>query len=505
MAALLQGRRQLGQSAAFPYGATCVLESTGAVAVLDPASRQRVDVMPATSPAAAETALAEVAKTEVARAEVAKTEVAKTATALAEVATAGVATAERAGAEARQELRPETVPEEEAVSAPGDDELLVEVALAETPDDEEQPAQSAETSRAAPATLALQTPASPHAEPPPPEVPEQAGGGRVPAPDAAAQPPPDEAELFDIEIALPVETSPAAPAQPLEGPQPGRVATEGFDVILSREEQPTKENPLTYRERSYYVADEIDLVAAEEFLQGQLRRLQGELEAAPRGKFINLAAFDHRWSQRPERPPIIMLQWKDWHGQARLSFPGPRRRKTPLAQPGQDERLAEAFEALQELAFIATPRDALQFVVKMLRKTIPAIATTASLYDINTDELRVVVAEGPEAEQLQGRTIPLGAGIAGASARVGGKPSTVLSPAEDSRYREELDGRPGLEVRSMLLCPVVHEGHLLGMLQLLNRLDAERFSKDDLHLINYVASRLAEFLHHARIRAGAQI
>jgi len=71
---------------------------------------------------------------------------------------------------------------------------------------------------------------------------------------------------------------------------------------------------------------------------------------------------------------------------------------------------------------------------------------------------------------------------------------------EAADYDPESDGRPGLVAQNMLLRPVVHEGRLLGMLQLINRTTGA-FSAPDLHLVNYTADRLAEFLHAARTRA----
>jgi hypothetical protein len=46
---------------------------------------------------------------------------------------------------------------------------------------------------------------------------------------------------------------------------------------------------------------------------------------------------------------------------------------------------------------------------------------------------------------------------------------------------------------------VVHDGRLLGMLQLINRTTGA-FSAPDVHLVNYTADRLGEFLRDARDR-----
>ena len=75
----------------------------------------------------------------------------------------------------------------------------------------------------------------------------------------------------------------------------------------------------------------------------------------------------------------------------------------------------------------------------------------------------------------------------------------TLEPAFDPA----IDGRDGLDARSMLLRPITRERELMGMLQLINRSGGAGFSAEDISAINYVAERLGEFLHGARSRVRA--
>ena len=61
-----------------------------------------------------------------------------------------------------------------------------------------------------------------------------------------------------------------------------------------------------------------------------------------------------------------------------------------------------------------------------------------------------------------------------------------------------------IDARSMLLCPVISEGHLLGGLQLINRLNTHRYSQADSNVASYIAERLGEFLHETRRRRSQQ-
>jgi GAF domain-containing protein len=68
-------------------------------------------------------------------------------------------------------------------------------------------------------------------------------------------------------------------------------------------------------------------------------------------------------------------------------------------------------------------------------------------------------------------------------------------------FDPEVDSRPGLDARNLLLCPLVHERQMVGMLQLVNRSDHPMFSAEDANLVTYLAERLAERIHLVRRRS----
>ena len=279
-------------------------------------------------------------------------------------------------------------------------------------------------------------------------------------------------------------------------------ARPNLEVLFTRDEEPGADNPLTYRERAYLIPKGTSVGEAEAALRFTLADLQGQLEATPRGKFINLAAFDHRWVDQPQRPPLVVLEWRDWRGEPAVDYPAAERASAaPAVRAEPDDRLASVFEALHELAHLRTPAEGLEFIVRLLETTVPAEAIAAALYDINTDELRFVALTGPGADGLRGTAIPRNQGLFGraGAGRAEHTSLVIRRVAEEPDYAASSDGRPGLEARNMLLRPVVHEARLLAMLQLINRTTGS-FSAPDVHLVNYTADRLAEFLRDARAR-----
>jgi hypothetical protein len=129
---------------------------------------------------------------------------------------------------------------------------------------------------------------------------------------------------------VPEEPSPATakltsrPSNPQPSPpktQPSHL--ENGRVIRSREEEPTQATPITYREYAYLVDGAAEPIAVERLLRSRLEAIAQVLEGRPKGKFVQLAAFDHEFEVRPSRPPLATLSWKDWRGDPVFERPGP--------------------------------------------------------------------------------------------------------------------------------------------------------------------------------------
>ena len=280
-------------------------------------------------------------------------------------------------------------------------------------------------------------------------------------------------------------------------------------MLLSRDVDPNEESPLRYRERAYAFSTN-NVEVAEQVLRDRLRELTQLLSAQPKGKFFNLAAFDHEWSGRPRRPPMVTLQFKDWHGEVVVDRPLARaRRKSSRPPPRrssgtdeQDTRLATAFEACQDLFFLESPIEALEFVITLFAQLLPTEQACGYLYDIDDDVFRVVAFTGDGSEVLRGTALSSKTGLIGSAARLVGAVLPVENPASDERYAAETDNPLSIDLRSMLLVPLNHQGRLLGLVQLTNR-RKRPFDEADGHLAMYVGDQLAEFLYQARIKAGS--
>lgn len=280
-----------------------------------------------------------------------------------------------------------------------------------------------------------------------------------------------------------------------------------LELLLALDEEPTKESPLTYRERAYLMPDGCRVTTAETALREEFRNLQAAMDSVPRGKFVNMAVFDHVWTDTPQRPPVIVLEWRDWRGAATLDYPT-RPRRTRTGETGQassndSERLTILFEELQDLESRPTALDASQLVLKCLLNVIPSAAGALYLYDINTDELRAVT------KWPAGGHAPLPAPVSSSIGLLGQhlereSAISIDAPTAIPHFDLNADGLGLAHPTNLLLRPIRSSSMLIGAIQLVDRAQPEQgFTTGDCNIANYAADRLSETILQLRLKNSA--
>ena len=156
------------------------------------------------------------------------------------------------------------------------------------------------------------------------------GSAFPPRPGSSARPPSVRPAAG---ITVPSDVIPAAPALP-KGLGPAVALPQSFTqpsavidlpppstVLRKRQEEPSPESPITYREVAYVVAPGVSRGSVEALLWASFRDISRELTEREGQKFVQLAIFDHKFDKRPERAPLGTLAWKDWRGNPVLTFP----------------------------------------------------------------------------------------------------------------------------------------------------------------------------------------
>jgi phosphoserine phosphatase len=119
------------------------------------------------------------------------------------------------------------------------------------------------------------------------------------------------------------------------------------------------------------------------------------------------------------------------------------------------------------------------------------------LHDAATDELVLTVAS-----DLRDVRVPMGIGLVGASAR-DRRVINVPDCYADPRFDPDIDRRSGFHTICSLSAPLIdHDGSLVGVLQVLNRVDGT-FDADDELLAEALAAQCAVALSRARMAEAA--
>jgi GAF domain-containing protein len=167
----------------------------------------------------------------------------------------------------------------------------------------------------------------------------------------------------------------------------------------------------------------------------------------------------------------------------------------PNPSPAPDHlmvQLESVFEALSELPFQPDINAALNLVCDALQAELPSGAIAAGLYDINADEVRIVTARGMEDDLLRGMIMTRGRCFVG---RATDAPFVISGGPAGADWLGS--GDDGAQV---LLCPIMSDAHLLGVLAVADPICIDRFGDHDLELVGYVADQLATFIQTVRRR-----
>lgn len=166
------------------------------------------------------------------------------------------------------------------------------------------------------------------------------------------------------------------------------------------------------------------------------------------------------------------------------------------------KRRIEELDALNQLATILNSTHELQTVLELAIQRIAAAlhaeAGSLLLRDDATGELVFAVTLGPVADRLRGRRLAPGQGIAGWVAKGG---EAVIAPdvSADPRFSGGVDQASGFVTHSVLCAPLKTSQGIIGVVQLLNRVDGYPFSRADLQLLETIGLQTAAVIERARL------
>ncbi|MDX1763281.1 MAG: sensor domain-containing diguanylate cyclase [bacterium] len=124
----------------------------------------------------------------------------------------------------------------------------------------------------------------------------------------------------------------------------------------------------------------------------------------------------------------------------------------------------------------------MNIIMEKTSELVKGEAGSVLLLDEDTNELYFELTEGEMKEDIKRFRLRVGEGIAGWVAQHG-EPIIVKDVATDPRFCNRIDDSLNFKTRSILCVPLRSKGKILGVLEVINRLDGKPFGTKDLDLV----------------------
>ncbi|MEF2245405.1 PP2C family protein-serine/threonine phosphatase [Paenibacillus sp. GXUN7292] len=143
-----------------------------------------------------------------------------------------------------------------------------------------------------------------------------------------------------------------------------------------------------------------------------------------------------------------------------------------------------------ELSSSMERKTLLEKMMAAAAKALQAEGSSVLLVDEKTGELYFEVATGERHEQVKQIRLQPGEGVAGYVAATR-QPLLIPDAGKDERWSARVADKVKVATRNMLCVPVVSADKLLGVLQVINKQGGKTFRKQDLRLLEMLASPAA--------------
>ena len=183
------------------------------------------------------------------------------------------------------------------------------------------------------------------------------------------------------------------------------------------------------------------------------------------------------------------------------------------SEPSDPARLAEqlrrlfaAIEANRRALLPGTNLELLQSIVDAAATIFGAAAASVCLVDAQQQTLEFKVAYGVGREDVVGRRIPVDQGIAGYVAMTG-QPIAVSNVQQDPRFKSDFAQSTGYVPRSILATPLLSGDRIIGVMEVLDKINAPAFGLQDMELLGVFARQAALAIHQSQQfdRLGTQL
>ncbi len=161
------------------------------------------------------------------------------------------------------------------------------------------------------------------------------------------------------------------------------------------------------------------------------------------------------------------------------------------------ERLTTLVEAVAAATSMLESDSLLQTIARLACSVARAEVSSVLLLDSRRKKLTVAAATGHRRDSLVGREFDAQLGIPGHVVRTG-HAILIVDAREHARFHKELDDIASLRTRSVLAVPMTSRAEIIGVIEVVNRLDGTDFTDNDVKVLQVFATLAASATQNAR-------
>jgi HD-GYP domain-containing protein (c-di-GMP phosphodiesterase class II) len=156
------------------------------------------------------------------------------------------------------------------------------------------------------------------------------------------------------------------------------------------------------------------------------------------------------------------------------------------------------YEVSKKIGSVPRMAEMLEQVIKMTQRTLNASAASILLFRDNDQELFFEAASGPVGKALKKVKLNTQYGIAGQVARTG-KPLIVNDVRRSENFHKMIDDTTGFTTESLVCAPLTVHNKILGVIEVLNKLDSSEFNEQDMETVISVATTAAMAIENTKL------
>lgn len=163
-----------------------------------------------------------------------------------------------------------------------------------------------------------------------------------------------------------------------------------------------------------------------------------------------------------------------------------------------DNKRIEALNKISSLIILFKPLD--EILERVMDLTLETTQTDAgSLLLKEENELVFKVAKGEKADEVKRFRVKMGQGIVGYVAE--SKQSLVIPDvSKDERFYKKIADDVKFKTYNIMATPIILDNNLFGVIEVINKLEKEPFTKEDLEILEVISHQVALLLENRRLK-----